>query len=527
VVEDVHQRHIGLLAALAVVHHHLNAEGPQGHRRRQRHQPRRPIGPPQQQRGQLQAVQGKAKPRPEQPCRHPGGEQQGIDRAPGLQQRQIGTRLQLPGVRTDREGGAEGEVAIEVAVHLGRGDQVVVEAVEQRAVTGLWIPPEVIQGLLIGEALQVVEGAAHRLGGHGMEQGLQPHRAVHRDHAAAGAQVTAERAVVEVVDAPLNAITGGQQGDQRRVVVVAPVPGVVLEGEVIGDVAVGRERANHVLNEVMHAPVGRPHLDLRVAGDLQHRQEKRQMLQQPLLHRLFLPAVQPVTPAAPHLTPQESRRRLQLVLPLNDRVAGEGVLNEGGRLPGLAPAPAGVENDVLRQLIRRRQLPVERRRTVEVGAGIDPVPFQGHVVRPQITQLEHPGLHSELAGLLNGDAVGNDEIPVHEDVADATLLDQLAQKRPPTLHIPVVRNANLPREAEFTQGEGHLGDRDPAAPQIAAEPGEEQTDRAHQQQDRALDAHLHQRRRPSSAQTLSTTKCWPNPDMAQRRRSRPQWRNRA
>ena len=102
VIEDMHQRHIGLLAALAVVDHHLNAEGPQGHRRRQRHQPGRPIGPPQQQGGQLQAVQNKAKPCPEQPCRHPGREQQWINRAPGLQQWQIGTRLQLPGVRTDR-----------------------------------------------------------------------------------------------------------------------------------------------------------------------------------------------------------------------------------------------------------------------------------------------------------------------------------------------------------------------------------------------------------------------------------------
>ena len=60
-------------------------------------------------------------------------------------------RLQLPGLRSDREGDAEGEVPIEVAVHLSGHHQVVVEAPEQRPLAGLRIAPELIQWLLIRE----------------------------------------------------------------------------------------------------------------------------------------------------------------------------------------------------------------------------------------------------------------------------------------------------------------------------------------------------------------------------------------
>ena len=213
------------------------------------------------------------------------------------------------------------------------------------------------------------------------------------------------------------------------------------------------------------------------------------------------------------------------MLPFDDRVTGEGVLNEGGGLPGFAPAPAGVQHDVWRQLIHRRQVAVKLRGLVEVGAGIDPVPLQGHVIGPQVAQLEHPGLDAQGLGLFNGNPVGNDEIPVHEDVADAALLQQLTQKRSPGVHRLPERHTHVRGEAEFPQREAHLGDRDPATLQVAAEAGEEQADGAHQQQDRSLDAHLHQCRRPSPAQIA--VQHWDDPGTPQRRRRRPQWRNRA
>ena len=262
----------------------------------------------------------------------------------------------------------------------------------------------------------------------------------------------------------------------------------------------GRKGSDHVFNEVVHAAVGRPHLNLGIAGDLQHRQEEGQMLQQPTLQRPLLPAVQPVAPAAPHLTPEEAGGGLQFVLTFDDRVIGEGVLNERGGLPGLAPTPARIQHDRGRQLIHRGQGSVELRRLVEVGAGIDPIPLEGDVIRTQVTQLEHPGLDPERLGLLDRNPVGNDEIPVHEDVADATLLQQLAQERPPLLHRLLERHTDVGGEAEFPQREAHLGDRNAASLQVTAEASEEQPDGPHQQQDRSFNAHLHQCRRPSPAQ---------------------------
>ena len=188
------------------------------------------------------------------------------------------------------------------------------------------------------------------------------------------------------------------------------------------------------------------------------------------------------------------------MLPLDDRVTGEGVLDEGGSLPDLAPTPAGIQNDATGQSVRRRQIPVEAHRTVEVGASIDAIPFQGHIVGAQVAEFEHPGFHTQGAGLLDGDPVGNDEIPVHEDVADAAFLQQLAQERSPALHVAVVRHPHLGGKAEFPQRKRHLGDRNAAAPQVVAEAGEEQTNRTHQQQHRAVNAHLHQGWSPSPAQ---------------------------
>ena len=249
------------------------------------------------------------------------------------------------------------------------------------------------------------------------------------------------------------------------------------------------------------------------------------MLQQATLEWLLLPAVEPVPPAAPKLAPEKSGGGLQLVGPLDDGVTGEGVLDERWGLPGLAPAPSGIQHDLGWQLVHGRQGPVKRCGLVEVGAGIDPIPLQGHVVGPEVTELKHPGLDAKSLGLLDRNSVGNDEVPVHENVADAAFLQQLPQERPPGLHRFTEGNAELLREAEFVQREQHLRHRDSAALQVAAETSKKQADRPHQQQDRSLDAHLHQCRRPPLSQIA--VQHWKDPGTPQRRRSRPQWRNRA
>ena len=111
------------------------------------------------------------------------------------------------------------------------------------------------------------------------------------------------------------------------------------------------------------------------------------------------------------------------MLTLNDWVSGKRVLDKRWGLPGLSPSPTRIQHDVLRESIHSRKLPIERRRLIEIGAGVDPIALEGDVVRPQITQLKHPGLNAQIAGFFDGDAVGNDEIPVHKDVANATVLN--------------------------------------------------------------------------------------------------------
>ena len=80
----------------------------------------------------------------------------------------------------------------------------------------------------------------------------------------------------------------------------------MLEGKVIGGMGMGREGADHVLNEVVHAPVRGSHLNLGITRDLEHSEEVRQVLEQALLQFTLLPAVEPVAPAASHLTPEKS-----------------------------------------------------------------------------------------------------------------------------------------------------------------------------------------------------------------------------
>ena len=182
----------------------------------------------------------------------------------------------------------------------------VVEAIKKRAVTRLRITPEGIQGLLIGETVEVVEGVAHRFGGHGMKEGLKPDGAVHRDHTATGAQKTAERSIVKVVHTTTHAIANGQQIDQLGVIVVAAISRVVLERKMLRGMGMASKRPDHVLDEVMHAAIRRSQLDLAVAGHLKDGQEIGQMLQQTAFQSPFLPAVDPIPPTATQLAPEKA-----------------------------------------------------------------------------------------------------------------------------------------------------------------------------------------------------------------------------
>ena len=89
----------------------------------------------------------------------------------------------------------------------------VIKAIEEGSITGLRITPKPVEGFLVRQSLQVVEGVPHRLGGHRMEQGLQPHGAVHRDDTTAGPQVAAEGAIVEVMHPACDAVLLGEQPD--------------------------------------------------------------------------------------------------------------------------------------------------------------------------------------------------------------------------------------------------------------------------------------------------------------------------
>ena len=141
--------------------------------------------------------------------------------------------LQLASLWSDREGCAEGKVAIEIPIHLGGHHQVVIEAPKQGTLTGLRVPPEGIQGLLICQTLQVVKSVAHGFGGHSVEQSLQSHRAVHGDHPTTGAQEAAQRAVVDVMHPAIDAIAIRQQRNQPAVIVVPTITGVVLERQMV------------------------------------------------------------------------------------------------------------------------------------------------------------------------------------------------------------------------------------------------------------------------------------------------------
>ena len=78
VIENVHQRHARRFRGLAVIHHHLNAKGPQGHRGGHGHQGGGPIRSPDRHGRQLQAVQGEAETGPGQTGHQPPQQQNRI-----------------------------------------------------------------------------------------------------------------------------------------------------------------------------------------------------------------------------------------------------------------------------------------------------------------------------------------------------------------------------------------------------------------------------------------------------------------
>ena len=110
---------------------------------------------------------------------------------------------------------------------------------------------------------------------------------------------------MEVMHPASDAVLLGKQSDQRGVIVVTPVPGMVLEGQMVGGVGMVCKGTDDVFDEVMHASVWRPHLNLRITGDLQNSHEEGKVFQQPLLQSPLLPAIKPVTPGTPHLTPEK------------------------------------------------------------------------------------------------------------------------------------------------------------------------------------------------------------------------------
>ena len=154
----------------------------------------------------------------------------------------------------------------------------------------------------------------------------------------------------------------------------------MLKGQLIRSMGMLGKRANHIFNEIVHAPVGRSHLNLRIAGNLQDRKEKRLMFQQSPLHISLGPAIQPIAPATPHLAPQKTRRGLQFVLPFDDWVMGKSMLNKRGCFPSLAPTRPRIQDDVLGQLIDRSEVLIKSNRLVQIGSSIHSITLQRDVV---------------------------------------------------------------------------------------------------------------------------------------------------
>ena len=125
--------------------------------------------------------------------------------------------------------------------------------------------PEEPQRLLIGESGQVVEGAAQHLGGHAVIEGLQPHRAVDREHGLGPLEDRPEGAIVEIENPVRHAVLAGQILDQGSVMVVAAIAGMVLEGQALIGWGITGKGIDQLGNERLHAGIIRSQTHLRIA----------------------------------------------------------------------------------------------------------------------------------------------------------------------------------------------------------------------------------------------------------------------
>ena len=112
----------------------------------------------------------------------------------------------------------------------------------------------------------------------------------------------------------------------------------------------------------------------------------------------------------------------------------------------------------------------------------------------------------QLTHQLNRQTMGIDEVAIHEQVANAPLQNQGAQKGLEVLHGAAIGNPLMSREAKFMEGKAQLGDAGPPGLQMVGEPREERTKGPHQHQHRALNRHFSHARLPPRGQV--TLKPW-------------------
>ncbi|MEB3156168.1 MAG: hypothetical protein VKO26_01870 [Cyanobacteriota bacterium] len=81
--------------------------------------------------------------------------------------------------------------------------------------------------------------------------------------------------------------------------------------------------------------------------------------------------------------------------------------------------------------------------------------------------------------------MGINKISIHEEMPDASLQDQSAQKWLKLLHWLSESNALMGREAKFMKGETHLGDRHTPLFQVVSKTRKEYPEWTHQEENRA------------------------------------------
>ena len=165
----------------------------------------------------------------------------------------------------------------------------------------------------------------------------------------------------------------------------------------------------------------------------------------------------------------------------------------------------------MRDLLHRRQIAIKLNRAIEIGAGVDPLQLQTHVIWAHIAQLKHPGFNGveqcllgiQLTHQLNRQAMGIDEIAIHEQVTNAPLHNQGAQKGLELRHGAAIGNPLISREAKFMERKTQLGDIGAPRLKMVGEPREECTKRPHQHQHRALYHHFSHARLPPRGRHLT------------------------